>query len=492
MRSNNVNIGFYTKKNVVSPHKILFMADKIKFGTDGWRAIIAHDFTTANVARVAKATADWIKQQNPTGGAVVIGYDCRFGGTLFSTTAINVFLQEGVKVFFDPNFVSTPMVSLGAQKLNADLGVIFTASHNPPSYNGYKLKSKFGGPLIVKHIEEVEALIPDSYEVREVSVQELAEAGKVEIVDLETLYFEHVSENFDLDVMNNSGVAVAYDAMYGAGQSIVPRILPQAALLHSEYNPSFMGQAPEPIAKNLQEFEAYLKQTRHADIGFATDGDADRIGLYDGKGNYIDSHHVILLLIHVLHKYKGLTGKVVVAFSVSDKVKKLCEAYGLEIEVTKIGFKYICEKMISEDVLVGGEESGGIAVKGHIPERDGVWDALVLIEHLATTGQKLSDLINEVYDIVGKFSYNRYDLHLKEEMKQAIVAKCKAGEYTNFGSLKVERVEDIDGWKYHLPNEETLMIRASGTEPVLRVYAEAASPERVIEILETAKTALLN
>lgn len=466
------------------------MAEKIKFGTDGWRAIIAKDFTTENVARVAKATADWVKQQNPN-GSVVLGYDCRFGGTLFSTTAINVFLQEGVKVFFDPNFVSTPMVSLGAKHYGAELGVIFTASHNPPAYNGYKLKSKFGGPLIVKHIEEVEALIPDSYSVVENSVEELAKEGKIEVVDLETLYFEHVAETFDLDVINNSGVAVAYDAMYGAGQSILPRILPHADLLHCEYNPSFHGQAPEPIAKNLQEFENYLKQTRHADIGFATDGDADRIGLYDGKGNYVDSHHVILLLIHVLHKYKGLTGKVVVAFSVSDKVKKLCAAYGLEVEVTKIGFKYICEKMITEDVLVGGEESGGIAVKGHIPERDGIWDALVLIDHLASTGTKLSDLIKEVYEVVGKFSYNRYDLHLKEEVKQAIVAKAKAGEYTSFGALKVERVEDIDGWKYHLPNEETLMIRASGTEPVLRVYAEAVNAERVTEILETAKSELL-
>lgn len=465
--------------------------EKIKFGTDGWRGIIAREFTTTNVARVAKATADWIKQQNPN-GSVVIGYDCRFGGTLFSTTAINVFLQEGVKVFFDPNFVSTPMVSLGAKHFGAELGVVFTASHNPPSYNGYKLKSKFGGPLIVKHIEEVEALIPDSYAVNEISVQELAEAGKVEIVDLETLYFEHVAENFDLEEINNSGVVVAYDAMYGAGQSILPRILPHADLMHCEYNPSFYGQAPEPISKNLQEFEKYLKQTRHADIGFATDGDADRIGLYDGKGNYVDSHHVILLLIHVLHKYKGLTGKVVVAFSVSDKVKKLCAAYGLEIEVTKIGFKYICEKMLTEDVLVGGEESGGIAVKGHIPERDGIWDALVLIDHLATTGSKLLDLINEVYDVVGKFSYNRYDLHLKEDVKQTIVEKCKVNAFANFGSLKVERVEDIDGWKYHFAHEETVMIRASGTEPVLRVYAEAATPQRVEEILETVKKTLLS
>lgn len=463
---------------------------KIKFGTDGWRGIIAKDFTVANVARVAKATADWVLRQNPN-ASIVVGYDCRFGGTLFSTTAINVFVQQGVKVYFDPNFVSTPMISLGAKTLGCELGVIFTASHNPPSYNGYKLKAKHGGPLIVKYIEEIENEIPDAFVVEETGVEELVKQGKVEVVDLEDMYFNHVAAHFDLEAINNSGFVVAYDAMYGAGQSILPRILPQADLLHCEYNPSFYGQAPEPIAKNLQEFANYLRQTKHADFGLATDGDADRIGLYDGKGNFVDAHHVILLLIHVLHKYKGMTGKVVVAFSVSDKIKKLCNAYGIEVEVTKIGFKYICEKMITEDVLVGGEESGGIAVKGHIPERDGIWDGLVLIEHLAQTGMSLPELIAEVYDIVGKFSYNRNDLHLKEEQKQAILAKCNAREYKAFGNLTIERLEDIDGFKYHFANEESVMIRASGTEPVLRVYAEAGSAERVEEILTQVKVALL-
>lgn len=464
---------------------------KIKFGTDGWRGIIAKDFTVANVARVAKATADWVLRQNPN-AAIVVGYDCRFGGTLFSTTAINVFVQQGVKVYFDPNFVSTPMISLGAKTLGCELGVIFTASHNPPSYNGYKLKAKHGGPLIVKYIEEIESEIPDTFVVEETGVEELVKQGKVEVVDLEDMYFNHVATHFDLDAINNSGFVVAYDAMYGAGQSILPRILPHADLMHCDYNPSFYGQSPEPIAKNLREFETYLRQTKHADFGLATDGDADRIGLYDGKGNFVDAHHVILLLIHVLHKYKGMTGKVVVAFSVSDKIKKLCNAYGIEVEVTKIGFKYICEKMITEDVLVGGEESGGIAVKGHIPERDGIWDGLVLIEHLAQTGMSLSELIAEVYDIVGKFSYNRNDLHLKEEQKQAILAKCNAREYKAFGNLTIERLEDIDGFKYHFANEESVMIRASGTEPVLRVYAEAGSPERVEEILSQVKGALLD
>ena len=466
------------------------MTTKIKFGTDGWRGIIARDFTTANVARVAKATADWVLQQNPQ-AKIVVGYDCRFGGYLFSQTVINVLVQQGVKVYFDQHFVSTPMISLAANKLDCELGIILTASHNPPSYNGYKLKGKHGGPLLVRYIEEVEAMIPDVHDIAEKTIEELITDGKVELVELEDMYYNHVLESFDMEAINESGFVVGYDAMYGAGQSILPRLLPHADLMHCDYNPSFYGQAPEPIAKNLKEFENYIKQTKHIDFGLCTDGDADRIGIYDGKGNFIDAHHIILLLIYVLHEYQEMRGKVVVAFSVSDKVKKLCTHLDIPMEVTKIGFKYICEKMITEDVLVGGEESGGIAVKGHIPERDGIWDGLVLIEHLAVNGITLPALIQEVYNIVGPFAYNRLDLHITEELKQQIVANCKNGVYQSFGNMKVERVEDIDGYKFHFADEECIMIRASGTEPVLRVYGEASNAARVNEILELVRTVLM-
>lgn len=466
------------------------MNKEIKFGTDGWRAIIAKDFTVENVMRVAKATADWMLQHN-SNPTVVVGFDCRFGGSLFAQTAINVFCANNIKVFYDTNFVSTPMISLAAQKLGCELGIIFTASHNPPAYNGYKLKSKHGGPLIQKYITEIEHLVPASYEVPEKSLDHWHELQLLEYVDLETMYFEHASAYFDVDAINDSELVVAYDAMYGAGQSIFPRLLPHADLLHCEYNPTFYGQAPEPIHKNLQELSEYIKQTKHIDLAIATDGDADRIGLYNRKGEFVDAHHIILLLIHVLHQYKGLSGKVVIAFSVSNKVKKLCAHYNLPVEVTKIGFKHICEIMQQEDVLVGGEESGGIAVKGHIPERDGIWDGLVLIEHIAKNNSSLEELINEVYAIVGRFAYNRLDLHLEESKKQEIIARCKAGGFKRFGDIPVTNVEDLDGWKYYLQDEETLMIRASGTEPLLRVYAEAATADRVEEILIKAKHELL-
>ncbi|MBS1592867.1 MAG: phosphoglucomutase/phosphomannomutase family protein [Bacteroidetes bacterium] len=466
------------------------MATKIKFGTDGWRGIIANDFTNGNVARVAKATADWMKQQDPN-SSVVLGYDCRFGGYLFCQTAINVFVEAGIKVYFDQHFVSTPMVSLGAKYLGCELGVIITASHNPPTYNGYKLKAKHGGPLIVRHIEEIEAMIPEVYAIKEKTVDELVGEGKVELVELEDIYFNHVKEHFDLEAINDSGFIVGYDAMYGAGQSILPRLLPQADVLHCEYNPGFYGQAPEPVAKNLTEFANYIKQMKHIDFGLCTDGDADRIGLFDAKGRFIDAHHIILMLIYVLHEYRELRGKVVIAFSVSDKVKKLCEHFGIEVEVTKIGFKYICEKMITEDVLVGGEESGGIAVKGHIPERDGIWDGLVLIDYLSANGLSVEDLINEIYAIVGPFAYNRLDLHLKEEQKQQIIADCKAGTYQSFGNLQLMRVEDIDGYKFHFANDEVVMIRPSGTEPVLRIYVQAGDLDRVNDIIEIVRKQLV-
>jgi len=465
--------------------------NKIKFGTDGWRAIIAKDFTVDNVQRVAKATADWVKKQDEH-AKIVLGYDCRFGGYMFCEAAINVFCSNGIKVFFDKHFVSTPMISLAARDLGCEVGVIITASHNPPAYNGYKLKSKHGGPLIQKYVSEVETLIPDSCSVEEKSLEEWEVQGLLEFVDLETRYFEHVSNYFDLEALNEaSEMVVAYDAMYGAGQDIFPRIMPHGDFLHCEYNPSFHGQAPEPIAKNLKELENYIKEMKHVDLGFATDGDADRIGLYNGAGKFIDAHHIILILIHILHKYKEQTGKVVIAFSVSDKVKKLCEIYNLPLEVTKIGFKHICEVMQNEDVLVGGEESGGIAVTGHIPERDGIWDGLVIIEHLIQHEQTLQELIEEVYELVGKFFYDRNDLHLKEEQKLQIIANCKSGMYKDFGGIPVAKVDDLDGFKFYLQDEETVLVRASGTEPVLRIYAEGSSEERVQIILEKVKATLL-
>lgn len=463
------------------------MGKKIKFGTDGWRAIIAEEYTVDNVARVSVATAEWLLK-NFDDPSVVIGHDCRFAGELFVDTAAKVFSSKGIKVKRAFGFVSTPMVSLGAVKLNCSIGVVITASHNPPSYNGFKLKSHHGGPLSPAKVQEIEDIIPDEHGL---DLDKLSSSNDlVEKVDLETMYVKHAEENFDLQAIKNSGLNLAYDAMYGAGQNALKRLLPDLHFLHCDYNPSFMGQAPEPIGKNLQELERFIKDKGEIDCALATDGDADRIGLYNGKGEFVDSHHIILLLIHYLAKYKGFTGKVATAFSTTPRVKKMADHYGFPSEVVKIGFKYIAEIMIHEDVIVGGEESGGIAVKGHIPERDGIWMGLIIWEFMAKSGKTIDQLIDEVYEIVGPFKFERNDLHITEDLKSRIIAKCESGSFTEFGSYKVREVGTIDGYKYFFDDDRWVMIRPSGTEPVLRTYAEAPTLEEVREILKITEDLL--
>jgi len=469
------------------------LTTKIKFGTDGWRAIIAEEFTTDNVARVSVATAKWLKA-NFSEPSVVIGHDCRFAGKLFMDIAAKVFVNEGIKVLMATEMVSTPMVSLTTKQLKASLGVVLTASHNPPSYNGYKLKAHYGGPLSPELVQDIEDIIPEEHglNLAIISLEDAKAKGLLEMHDMETRYVDHVKANFDLDAIANSGLNLMYDAMYGAGQKVMPRILPNVKLMHCEMNPSFYGQAPEPIAKNLQELENFIKSDGNIDCALATDGDADRIGLYNGKGEFIDSHHIILLLIHYLVKYKQMNGKVATAFSTTPRVKTMAEHYGLPYEVVKIGFKYIAGIMVEEDVLLGGEESGGIAVKGHIPERDGIWMGLIVWEYMAKSGKSLDDLIAEVYEIVGGFAFERSDLHITEDLNRKIVKNCESGSYKSFGKYNVREVKTIDGFKYFFDDDRWMMIRASGTEPVLRTYAEAPTLEEVREILAITEKTICN
>ncbi len=471
------------------------MPDQIKFGTDGWRAIIAKDFTVENVTRVAEATAQWLleKKKNPQ---VVVGHDCRFAGKLFADTVAAVMCANGIKTTLATTFVSTPMISLAAVKLNCDLGIILTASHNPPDYNGYKLKGPYGGPLVPSEVSKIEAMIKPASTINTSSLllDDFRKNGLLADADLETMYVEQVEKNFDLDLIRKSKMRWGYDAMYGAGQNVMRRLFPDITLVHCDYNPSFKGQAPEPIHKNLKEFSELIRTSGKIDCGLVTDGDADRLGMYDAQGNFVDSHHIILLLIHYLVKYKGMKGKVCTAFSTTPRVEKLCKHYGLPLDVVKIGFKWICEIMITpgEDVLLGGEESGGIAIKGHIPERDGIWIGLTIWEYMARSGKSLQELIKEVYEIVGPFSFERIDLHIPEETKQRVLANCKAGNYKSFGNYKVARVDDLDGYKYFFENGDWLMIRASGTEPVLRTYAESDTREKAFDILKAGQQTLLN
>lgn len=465
---------------------------KIKFGTDGWRAIIAQDFTVENVARVTEATATWIKKNFEKPSAVV-GHDCRFAGELFAETTAKMFIACGVKVYLAKDYVSTPMISLGALKLNTSLGIIITASHNPPSYNGYKLKGHYGGPLVPEKIQEIEDIIPNTANpaYNSVDLKEAEKNGLLEYVNLEDLYLKHVEANFDIQAIKKSGLKLAYDSMFGAGKRIMKRLFPEIIHLHDDDNPGFHGQAPEPIHKNLLEFSELIKKDGKINCGLCTDGDADRIGLYDSKGNFVDSHHIILLLVKYLVEEKKYGGKIVAAFSVTPRIHKLATHYNLPILITQIGFKHIAGYMITEDVIMGGEESGGIAIKGHIPERDGIWMGLTIWEYMAKSGKTLEQLIEDLYKLTGPFVYERNDLHLTEDVKQNIIANCKANRYNAFGSYKVERLETIDGWKYHFENEQWLMIRASGTEPVLRLYGESNTLENTRKLLKAAQETLL-
>lgn len=451
---------------------------QIKFGTDGWREIIADNYTVKNVERVAAATAKWLKAENSNSPKVVIGFDCRFGGLMFAKASAEIFNSYGINVLLSETFVSTPMVSLYTQHVGADLGIVITASHNPPAYNGFKIKGAFGGPAFPKVIGEIQDRINDDTHG--------SLTGATENAPIEEHYLNVVRQQFDIEAISN--LEFAYDAMYGAGQNVIRKLFPKAHLLHCTYNPSFEGRAPEPIAKNLPELASLIKNSDKISSGLATDGDADRIGFFNEKGDFVDSHHLILLLTKYLVEHKKLSGSIVKSFSVSNKIEKMCAHYQLDSLTTKIGFKYICEHMVNGDVLVGAEESGGIAIKGHIPERDGIWMALVIWEFMAKTGKTVSQLVDDVYAITGSFAVERYDLHVSDEAKARVIEDCKTKAIGQIGNYQITSKEDTDGYKFHTSNGEWVMIRPSGTEPVLRVYAEAADQDASFSLLDATCT----
>jgi len=463
---------------------------KIKFGTDGWRAIIADDYTYENVRRVAEGTAAYMHHQGMK--KAVIGYDTRFGGKDFSLLVAGILASSEIKVILSSRgFSSTPMISLAVREFQADLGIVITASHNPPAYNGYKLKSRTGGSSIPAEVAAVEEKIPDHSSIPVMTVEEMEEAGWVEYHDLEQIYIDRIKSSFDLEAIKKAGLKIAYDAMYGAGQNVIRRLFPSAYLLRCEHNPSFGGNAPEPIDRNLGELSSFLKANRgEYALGMATDGDADRIGLYDENGNFVDSHHILLLLVEYFHQVKKAEGKVIITFSVADQIRQLAKLYDIEVDITKIGFKYIVERMMTTDIVVAGEESGGIAVAGHIPERDGIWAGLLILEYIAKSGKPLTTLIQDLYDKVGAFACDRIDLHLTEKKKDEILSYLPKNPFSKIGDLKVKNIEDLDGYKYILENGDWVMIRPSGTEPVLRIYGQSESKEKVKQLLEEMRVTL--
>ncbi len=462
------------------------MNPPIKFGTDGWRGVIAADFTFENVAKVALATANYFKRHKKIKNGIVVGYDARFLSKEFAEKTSEVIASKGIKVILSDTMSSTPMVSLLTKKLNAAGGVVITASHNPAKYNGYKLKGDFGGPA---HPEMIEKLEKELKKILKSKIQskktfdELVKKGMIRKRDFTQDYVEDLKQKLDLEVINSAGVRIAYDAMYGAGQGVMELLTPVTISLRGNYNPSFGGSHPEPLPQHLKELESAVVANR-CGIGIATDGDADRVGAFDEEGNFVDSHRIFALLLKYFVEEKKWTGEVAKSFSVSQIINKMCDRYGLTLHETAIGFKHLCRLMTERDILIAAEESGGLGVKGHLPERDGIYIGLLLCEIMARRGKKLSELVNELMDEFGWHYFNRIDAHLTEKEKQRILNVYKKG-VKELAGYKVIRVETTDGSKLFV-DDGWVLVRASGTEPLIRFYAEADSPEKVQKLLKFA------
>lgn len=455
----------------------------IAFGTDGWRAVVGADYTFDNLTTVARATAAWVRDQHAAGagdGSVVVGYDARFQGDAFARHVAAVFASEGVRVRLADSVVTTPAVSWATAEGGHTAGIVVTASHNPPQYNGFKIKQAAGGPATPAMIADVEARLPDAagrdgFALR--AYDALVAEGLIETFDLRGAYTALLRQRLDIDAIRGASLRVAYDAMYGAGAGIVTDLLGKARVveLHHERNPGMNGRAPEPIEKNLPELlEAVVDET--CALGLATDGDADRIGLVDEEGQFVDSHKILALLVKYLHTEKGLRGDIVKTFSTTDMLDRMGERYGLRVTTTPIGFKYVGPMIIEGDVLVGGEESGGMAVKGHIPERDGLYIGLLVVEMMVKRERTLSGLVRELMDEFGAHHQARADLHTTPARKEAVLAHLQNGGFAEVNGHAVTSAESLDGFKFRT-EAGWLLFRPSGTEPVLRVYAEAPTAE---------------
>lgn len=461
--------------------------DKIKFDTDGWRGIIANEFTIENIAKLSLATAVWLtrKYKDPT---VVVGYDCRFNGEMFMESVAKVLAAKGIRVFMAEHFVTTPMVSLGIVKLKAQCGIVITATHNPAEYNGYKLLGEHGGHMSDKDLKDIENLISNDLEIdlELINWNYLLEQGTILYMDLENIYTKELIDHLNIEQMNSSGLKFAFDAMYGSSQNILRKLLPEAMLLHCEINPSFCGIPPDPVKKNLHELIEYIWKRKDIDCSFAADGDGERIALFDKDANFYDANMILLLLIHYLAGYRQLKGNVVVSFSTTGKIEKICKAYNLEVIRVKAGFTDASRIMTEQPVLIAGEESGGIAIGNHLPECDAIWAGLQIWQWITECGKPLHELFNEVIDITGQFAFERANLEMNRNNRNKIVEKCTNGAFSNFGRFTVGNIEIFDGFKFFFGNHEWLLIRSSTTKPLLRLYAEAETEEIAQEIIFSA------
>jgi phosphomannomutase len=450
---------------------------QIKFGTDGWRAVIAREFTFSNLARVAQAYADFLKSasQNATQSPlVVIGFDRRFLSEHFAQQATEIMAGNGFRVAMFSEAQPTPVISWAVKDLNAAGGIVITASHNPATFNGFKIKAPWGGSAAPETTAAVEKLVdlnpPQAAEVLNVN-HELLETAIAS-------YRQQIATYIDLDSIKRAPGTVVIDPMHGSAGLWVEGFLRSGNLsvetIRELRDPLFGGVNPEPIDQNLKALKDRVVQT-DAMVGLATDGDADRVGAVDELGQTMTMHDVVPLLLLHLARHRKMTGAVVVTVSQSVLTKRIAAAMGLEVHETAIGFKYIADLMLKDDILIGAEESGGIGVKGHIPERDGILNSLLFLEAITCAGKAPSLMLADLHREFGEFRFGRRDLHMPVSRGQELVAKLAEQTPSQIANYEVQGVRTVDGTKVVFDDESWLLFRQSGTEPVLRIYSEATS-----------------
>ena len=469
------------------------MAD-IRFGTDGWRGLIAEDFTFDNVRAVAQATAEYFRRQDLQGREIAVGYDTRFLSGSFAAAVAEVLAANDIRVALTAEAVPTPGLSHAVLHRGAAGGVMITASHNPARWNGFKVKMHYGGSAPRAVTNEIEEALPSVLaegRARPIALGEAESRGLIERFDPRANYLAALRQLVQIDEIRAAGLSVLVDSMYGAGAGYTAEVIGQAATqvheLHGARNPAFPGmRAPEPIAVNLGDMLGRLEAGGY-DIGLATDGDGDRVGVADERGRFITQLQTMALLTHYFLAIRGERGAIVRSVTMSRMVDRLGERYGCTVYETPVGFVHLGPKMMESDALLAGEESGGFAFRGHIPERDGVLSGLFLLDAMVRTGKRPSELLADVYAEVGPHEYDRVDITLRGDEREAIRDRVAAAEPSTIAGLAVESRDTVDGFRFNLEGGWWLLMRFSGTEPLLRIYAEMPSAEQVQQALQAGQ-----
>ncbi len=462
---------------------------RITFGTDGWRGRIAEDYTFSAVRRCAQGFAAYLREKEGAGRPVVVGYDRRFLSEHFAAAAAEVLAGNGFTVLLTRSATPTPAIAFSVVRQGAAGAVNITASHNPPQDNGFKVRDEHGGAVAPDGLKQIEAAIPATEEeVARLPMEEAVAQGLIEIFDPTSGYMAQLESLVELDRLRRAGLTVLADAMWGNGAGWFPRLLAGGSTrvieIHHERNPAFPEMArPEPIPPNVDPaLRATLEQ--HADVLLVTDGDADRVGLGDEHGQFVDQLRVYGLLAYYLLEVRGERGPIVKTLSTTSMLNTLGQIYGVPVYETGVGFKYVAPKMLEVDAMIGGEESGGYAFRGHVPERDGILAGLYLLDFMVREKASPSRLVEKLFERVGPHYYGRVDSPLPSGERERREAAIRSSKPTSFGGLRVTGLNSLDGYKYNLEDGGWLLVRFSGTEPIVRVYCETTHADRVTAILD--------